>query len=77
MGANPNACMHESIDRSNRGQVLQLQKLEVLSKDEMTHLTADLLENHNPDLFREFKRMVEEAVSVFGHLVFSVAVEFF
>ena len=43
--------------------MLQLQKLEVLAKDEMLGLVSDLLENQHPDLFAEFKRMVNEAVS--------------
>lgn len=46
-------------------QVLQLQKLEVLAREEMLHLVSDLLEGNHPELFAEFKRMVNEAVSHF------------
>ncbi|CAM9790345.1 unnamed protein product, partial [Scytosiphon promiscuus] len=42
-------------------KVLQLQKLEVLAREEMLHLVSDLLENNHPDLYAEFKRMVNEA----------------
>lgn len=44
-------------------QVLQLQKLEVLAREEMLNLVADLMEGNHPELFAEFKRMVNEAVS--------------
>lgn len=50
-------------------QVLQLQKLEVLARDEMLHLVSDLLESNHPELYAEFKRMVNEAV---GFLIFFV-----
>lgn len=43
--------------------MLQLQKLEVLARDEMLHLVSDLLEGNHPELYAEFKRMVNEAVS--------------
>lgn len=43
-------------------KVLQLQKLEVLARDEMLHLVSDLLESNHPELYAEFKRMVNEAV---------------
>lgn len=43
-------------------KVLQLQKLEVLARDEMLHLVSDLLESNHPELYAEFKRMVKEAV---------------
>lgn len=42
---------------------MQLQKLEVLARDEMLHLASDLLESNHPELYAEFKRMVNEAVS--------------
>ena len=45
-------------------QVLQLQKLEVVAREEMLHLASDLLEGNHPELYAEFKRMVNEAVSV-------------
>lgn len=43
-------------------QVLQLQKLEVVAREEMLHLVADLLDSNYPELYMEFKRMVNEAV---------------
>lgn len=43
-------------------KVLQLQKLEVLAREEMLHLVSDLLESNHPELYAEFKRMVNEAV---------------
>lgn len=48
-------------------QVLQLQKLEVLARDEMLNLVADLLEGNHPELYAEFKRMVNEAVRFFSY----------
>lgn len=54
--------------------MLQLQKLEVLARDEMLRLVADLLESSHPELYAEFKRMVNEAVRFPSHCGFLQAV---
>ena len=55
------SCGREYWDEFTK--VLQLQKLEVLARDEMLGLVSDLLESNHPELYAEFKRMVNEAVS--------------
>ena len=49
-------------------QVLRLQQNDVLDRDEMLTVVSDLLTKKHPDLFAEFKRIIEGDVSWRAHI---------